>query len=186
VDEKMACLQVFTAFHSCFHRCGRPQWRSLSRQRGAYVSSDFKSTETTADCGKRDRERVVYTPRSARHRPFRERRRRETHLPAERTPPKAATRVPRADDDACGSRDPETPPRERAQASLRLRGARPCNAVTGYPAQKTSTPSTGADRPPRRATSSCTGSHGKRMPPVRRAWDLRCRGRWARRSFETG
>jgi hypothetical protein len=119
-------------------------------------------------------------------RSFRERRRRETHLPAERTPAQAAARVPRANGHARGSRDLEAPPRERAQASLCLRAFGPCSAVIGSPARGTSTPSIGTDPPPPRATSSCTGFRAKKTPPERHAWDLRFPARSARRSSGTG
>ena len=49
---------------------------------------------------------------------------RETHLPAKRPPPQAQARLPRAHVDARRADDPEAPPRQGAQAALRL-SARP-------------------------------------------------------------
>ena len=53
--------------------------------------------------------------------PSRERRRLETHLPAERPSPQATARIPSANGLARRPRDPEAAPRERAQAPLCLR-----------------------------------------------------------------
>ena len=49
---------------------------------------------------------------------------REAHLPAQRPPPQAQARLPRADVDARRPGDPQAPPRQGPQAALRLTPAR--------------------------------------------------------------
>ena len=96
------------------------------------------------------REALVYTPAPA-ARPHGNRSctlsseepQRETHLPAERSPPEAQARLSRAHVDARRPRDPQAPARQGPQAPLRLRRPSPCSAGTDCPARGTSTPSTG-------------------------------------------
>ena len=61
-------------------------------------------------------------------------------------------------------RDPEAPSREGAQAPLRLSALRSCSAATGFPARRTSTPSTGAGAP-------CRAVPGPALVPARRRAD---------------
>lgn len=65
---------------------------------------------------------VVYTRRSLPHTAALDAPcRRETHLPAERPPPEAAPRLPRAHVDARRARDPQATPRKGTEAPLGLR-----------------------------------------------------------------
>ena len=114
---------------------------------------------------------VVYTRDSS---PPRLKRRRETHLSAERSPQEAASRVPSADVLPRGPRDPQAAARERAQAPLCLRRPQ-CNAATGSPGRKTSTPCTAGAARPRAATSCCTGSRVRTIPTASLDSASRCR-----------
>lgn len=96
--------------------------RSHYRQPCRHVSSDFDPASRPAVCGKPRCSEVVYTRRSdPQIKTLARRPDRETHLPAERTPPQAAPRISSADVVARGSRDPEAAARERAQAALGLK-----------------------------------------------------------------
>ena len=114
----------------------------------------------------------------------RERRRLETHLPAERPSPQATARIPSANGLARRPRDPQAASCERAQAPLRLRRSS-CSAATDSPAHGTSTPSIDAVGRPRRDTSSCTGSPATRTQTERRGLASRFLVRSALRWFGT-
>ena len=114
----------------------------------------------------------------------RERRRLETHLPAERPSPQATARIPSANGLARRPRDPQAASCERAQAPLRLRRSW-CSAATDSPAHGTSTPSIDAVGRPRRDISSCTGFLATRTQTERRVLASRFLVRSALRLFAT-
>ena len=109
----------------------------------------------------------LYSPLPRPRYPSRERRRIETHLPAERPSSQAATRIPSANGLARRPRDPQAASCERAQAPLRLRRSS-CSAATDSPAHGTSTPSIDAVSRPRPDISSYTGSPATRTQTERR------------------
>ena len=114
-------LQGFSGFHTSFHRCGRRRCRCRSRQRRSRLSSDFeirpRAATTVENLGSRAGRLYSPLPDPS----HLETRRRETHLPTERSSPEAASRVPSADVLARRPRDPQAASRARAQAPLRLR-----------------------------------------------------------------
>ena len=64
----------------------------------------------------------------------------------------------------------------REAASASRPETRPCNAVTGSPGRRTSTPSTDGAARRRAAISCCTGSRATRTPTASRDSVSRCRG----------
>src|SRR5689334_6713078 len=93
---------------------------------GAALSS---SRSPGPGCGKLGSADLIYTvaprPHEGGARPaYLERALRETHVPAQRPPPEAQARLSRTHVDARRTDDPEAPPRQGAQAPLRL-SARP-------------------------------------------------------------
>jgi ribonuclease P protein component len=87
--------------------------------RGAALSGRTLPGRSVENDGS-DTSSILPAPPAAQY-PCEERKRRETHLSAERPPPQAETWVPGANGVAWRTRDPEAPSRERAQAPLRLR-----------------------------------------------------------------
>ena len=106
----------------------------------------------------------------------------EADLPAKRASAEAPPRLPCADVDPCGSRDPQAPASQGPEAPL---GVSRCSADTGSAAPAISTPSTGRAGRSRRAFSCSTGSHVTTVGTSRGS-DWPCRRRAARRSSATG
>lgn len=110
---------------------------------------------------------------------------REAHLPTKRSPPQAQARLPRAYVDSRRTAHRQAPPRQGAQAPLRL-SALPWSAGTAFPAPGTSMPSTGTAGRCRRGSSRCTGSRDRPMRVARRDLASRFRSLWGTRSCATG
>ena len=88
------------------------------------MSSSFHPPRTRAFCGKVQPEARRYTPLLRRvPTAIPPTSSRETHLPAERSTPQAQARVPGADVEPRRARDPQAPPRARAQAPLGVASA---------------------------------------------------------------
>ncbi len=151
----------FPSFHTAVHRCGRRRRRCSAEKTATSQEQRFRTLPAKRRLWKtwrRSGPSILAAPRS-----LSEQTRRETHLPTERSPPEAASRVPSADVHPRRPRDPQAAARAWAQAALRLRRAQ-CSAVIGSPGRRTSTPSTAAAARRRPATSSCTGSRVTTIP----------------------
>ena len=122
MDEKVAYLQGFPRFHTGFHTCGRTDSRSQYGRQVASGSSGFPACSVAGRLWKTaGRRRSSILRRRSPGLPLDRDFRRETHLPAERTPPEAAARVPGPDVHPRRAGDSEAPPRAWPQAALGLR-----------------------------------------------------------------
>src|ERR671935_993016 len=115
-NKKARSLQAFPETHNSIPRCGETFTASVRM-------SGLRHLGVGRRCGQRSPQGLLYTGRrafaplspSSRHTPHL-----EADLPAERASPEAPARLPRADVDTRGARDPQAAARERAQAPLRL------------------------------------------------------------------